>query len=125
MRGFLIRTLISALGLFLAARFVEGIRIEEGLTLLLAAVLLGLANGLVRPIVLVLTFPITIVTLGLFLFVVNAAMLYLVAWLLAGFTIDSLWSAFLGWLVVGLTSWVASSFVGPRGQIEIIEVRRR
>jgi putative membrane protein len=124
MRGFVIRTLISALGLWLAARFVDGIHIEEDWTLLLAAVLLGVANAVVRPIVLVLTFPITIVTLGLFIFVVNAAMLYLVAWLLVGFAVDGWWSALLGWLVVGLTSWVAASFVGPRGQIEILEVRR-
>jgi len=123
-RGFILRTLISALGLWLAARFVDGIRIEPDWTLLLAAVLLGVANAVVRPIVLVLTFPITIVTLGLFLFVVNAAMLYLVSWFLTGFVIDGWWSAFLGWLIVGLTSWVASSFVGPRGYIEIIEVRR-
>ncbi len=68
--------------------------------------------------------PITIVTLGLFVFVINAAMLYLVASLLTGFVIDGWWSAFLGWVVVGLTSWVASSFIGPRGQIEILEVRR-
>lgn len=124
MRGFILRTLISALGLWLAARFVDGIRIEPDWTLLLAALLLGVANAVVRPIVLVLTFPITIVTLGLFLFVVNAAMLYLVSWLLTGFVIDGWWSAFLGWVIVGLTSWVASSFVGPRGYIEIIEVRR-
>ncbi|MDH3686772.1 MAG: phage holin family protein [Myxococcales bacterium] len=124
MRGLILRTLISALGLWLAARFVDGIHIEEDATLLLAAVLLGVANAVVRPIALVLTFPITIVTLGLFVFVINAAMLYLVAWLLTGFVIDGWWSAFLGWVVVGLTSWVASSFVGPRGQIEILEVRR-
>jgi putative membrane protein len=116
--------LISALGLWLAARFVDGIRIEPDWTLLLAAVLLGVANAVVRPIVVVLTFPITIVTLGLFLFVVNAAMLYLVSWLLTGFVIDGWWSAFLGWVIVGLTSWAASSFVGPRGYVEIIEVRR-
>lgn len=124
MRGFVLRTLISALGLWLAARFVDGIRIEPDWTLLLAAVLLGVANAVVRPIVVVLTFPITIVTLGLFLFVVNAAMLYLVSWLLTGFVIDGWWSAFLGWVIVGLTSWAASSFVGPRGYVEIIEVRR-
>jgi len=123
-RGFVLRTLISALGLWLAARFVDGIRIEPDWTLLLAAVLLGVANAVVRPIVVVLTFPITIVTLGLFLFVVNAAMLYLVSWLLTGFVIDGWWSAFLGWVIVGLTSWAASSFVGPRGYVEIIEVRR-
>ncbi len=124
MRGLILRTLISALGLWLAARFVDGIRIEEDATLLLAAVLLGVANAVVRPIALVLTLPITIVTLGLFVFVINAAMLYLVASLLTGFVIDGWWSAFLGWVVVGLTSWVASSFIGPRGQIEILEVRR-
>jgi putative membrane protein len=123
-RGFLVRTLICALGLWLAARFVDGIHIEEDWTLLLAAILLGLANAVVRPIVVVLTFPITLVTLGLFLFVVNAAMLLLVAWMLDGFVVDGWWAAFFGWVIVGLTSWIASSFVGPRGDIEIFEVRR-
>jgi putative membrane protein len=90
-----------------------------------AALLLGLVNAFVRPIAVVLTLPITVVTLGLFLWVVNAGMLGLVAWLLDGFRIAGLGSAMLGSLIVGLTSWVASWYVGPRGRVEVMVVRRR
>lgn len=124
MPGFLIRTLIVALGLALASEIVPGLRIEGGLTLLLAALLLGVANAFVRPILIVLTLPITVITLGLFLLVINAAMLALVASLLKGFTIAGFGAALLGSIVVSITGWIASWFIGPRGRIEILVVRR-
>ena len=85
MRGFLLRSLVSALGLFIAAKLVPSIQFYDEWTLFGAAVLLGVVNAIVRPVLVVLTFPITIVTLGLFLLVVNAAMLGLVARLIDGF----------------------------------------
>jgi putative membrane protein len=85
MAGFLVRTLITALGLWLADAILPGIDIETPGTLILAALLMGLVNALVRPIAIVLTFPITMVTLGLFLLVINAAMFGLVAAFLEGF----------------------------------------
>lgn len=123
MTGFLVRTGISALGLWIAAALIPSIQFVGTGTLLLAALLLGLVNAVVRPLFIVLTFPITLVTLGLFLWVVNAAMLGLVAWLLEGFTVGGFWAAFFGAMVVGFTGWVASWWVGPKGQVEVMVVR--
>jgi putative membrane protein len=124
-RGFVLRTLICAAGLWLAARVLEGMRFDSDLTLLLAAVLLGLVNAVVRPLLVVLTFPITVLTLGLFLLVVNAAMLGLVSWLLDGFVLADFRTALLGSIIVGLTGWFGSWFIGPRGRVEVVAVRRR
>jgi putative membrane protein len=124
MPGFLVRALISAAGLWLASRLVPGFHIEGGATLLLAAFLLGVANGFVRPLLFLLTLPLTIVTLGLFLFVLNAAMVGLVAALLEKFTISGFFPALFGSLVVSVTAWIASSFIGTRGQFEVLVVRR-
>jgi len=126
MKGFLYRLLITALGLWAASTIVPGVSFRSWQTLLLAALLLGIVNAVVRPILLFLTFPITILTLGLFIFVVNGISLALVAWLLPGFMLRGLGAAILGAIVVGLTSWLASAFVGGSGRIERfrrIEVR--
>lgn len=123
--GFVLRMLITALGLWLAASLVPGIAIEGTATLVLAALLLGVVNAFVRPVAVFLTLPITIVTLGLFLWVVNAGMLGLVAWLLDDFRIAGLGAALLGSLVVGFTGWLASWYVGPRGRYEVLVVRER
>jgi putative membrane protein len=114
MQAFLIRLLINALGLWLAATIVPGIVIAGTGTLILAALLMGLVNALVRPVAFVLTLPITIVTLGIFLLVLNAAMFALVAWLLPGFTVSGFWAALFGWLIVCVVSWFASSFIDRR-----------
>ena len=108
----------------LAAAVVPGMEIAGLSTLLVAALLLGLVNAFVRPILLVLAFPITLLSLGLFLLVINAAMLALVAALLEGFALRGFLSALLGAIVVGLTSWVAAWYVGPSGRVEILIVRR-
>jgi putative membrane protein len=125
MIGFLLRLLVSALGLWLAAVLVPGIEVYGAWTLLGAALLLGIVNAVVRPLLVILTFPVTILTLGLFLLVINAAMLGLVAWMFDGFTISGFWAAFFGAIVVGVTGWLASAFIGPRGQLEVIVVRQR
>ncbi|MBW2241485.1 MAG: phage holin family protein [Deltaproteobacteria bacterium] len=122
--GFLLRMAITAFGLWLAARLVPGIQITPDATLALAALLLGFVNAFVRPIAIFLTFPITLVTLGLFLWVVNAGMLGLVAWMLQDFQIASLGAALIGSLVVSLTSWLGSSFIGSSGRYEVMVVRR-
>ena len=99
---FLLRLCISAISLGLAAHLIPGIYVRDWTTLFLAAFLLGLVNAVIKPILVLLTLPITLVTLGLFLLVVNAAMLGLVAWLLPGFAIAGLLPAVLGWLVMAL-----------------------
>lgn len=124
MIGFILRLAISALGLWLASEIVPGIEIVDTGTLVLAALLLGIVNALVRPLLILLTLPITVLTLGLFLLVVNAAMFGLVAALLDGFHVAGFGAALLGSIVVGLTGWVASWYVGPRGRVEVLVVRR-
>jgi putative membrane protein len=125
MNGFLLRLAISAIGLWLASVLVSGVQIDTPWTLIVAALLLGIVNALVRPVVLLLTLPITLVTLGLFILVVNAAMFGLVASLLAGFHLSGFWAALFGALVVSVTSWFGSWFIGPRGRYEVIVVQRR
>jgi len=125
MAGFVLRLLIGALGLWLASELVSGIVIEGAWTLLGAALLLGIVNAIVRPLLVILTLPITVVTLGLFLLVINAATLGLVAWMLENFTITGFWPALFGAIVVSITGWLASYFIGPRGRIEVIVVRHR
>jgi len=125
MRGFFIRMLIIAAGLAAAAWIVPGIRVAGPGTLILAALLLGFVNAFIRPVIILLTLPITILTFGLFLLVVNAAMFGLVAWLLPGFVVSGFLAALFGWLIVVLVSWLASWYIGPRGRYEVIVVKRR
>ena len=124
MPGFVVRALISAAGLWAACRLVPGFTVTGIPTLLLAGLLLGIANGFVRPLVVLLTLPLTILTLGLFLLVVNAMMVALVAALLENFTISGFWAALFGALIVSFVSWIASSFIGPKGRFEVLVVRR-
>ncbi|MGI9225088.1 MAG: phage holin family protein [Woeseiaceae bacterium] len=125
MRGFVLRTLITMLGLFLASTLVPGVSLSGGWTFILAAVFLGLVNGFIRPIAYVLTFPITLLTLGLFVLVLNAAMFGLVAAVLDQFVVTGFWAAVFGALIVSITSTIASWYIGPNGNVEVIVVTRR
>ncbi len=106
--SFLTRLLVTALGLWAAAAIVPGFEIHGFGTLLLAALLFGLVNAIVRPVMVILTLPLTILTLGLFLLVVNGAMLGLVAWMLKDFQISGLFPAILGSLVMSVIAWAVS-----------------
>jgi len=116
---------ISAFALWVASAIVPGMAITGTGTLLAAALLLGLVNAVVRPLALLLTLPFTIVTLGLFVLVVNAAMLGLVAAMLDGFTIAGFGSALLGSLVVSVVGSLVSWNIGPSGRFEVMVVERR
>jgi len=124
MPGFLIRGLIVALGLWLATAWVQGVYIDTPLTLILAGILLGVVNSVVRPIAILLTLPMTIVTLGLFLLVINAGMVGLVAWILPGMHVAGFGAAFWTAMVVSVVSIVGSWFVGPKGKFEVYVKRR-
>lgn len=125
MRGFFVRTLVTAVGLALAAWIVPGITMSGPGTLLLAAFLMGIVNGFLRPVIVILTLPLTIVTFGLFLLVVNAGMFGLVAWMLGGFAVSGFFAALFGWIIVSVFAWLASWYIGPRGSYEVIIVERR
>ena len=101
-----------------------GHRVRSTETLIAAALLLGIVNAFVRPIMVILTLPITLLTLGLFLLVINALMILLVAYFLPGFLVAGFWPAIGAAIVVSLTSWVMSGWIGPRGRIEVVTVRQ-
>ena len=118
MTGFLIRWAVSALALWVTQALLSGIQIQGAATLWIAALLLGFVNAIVRPLLIFVTLPITILTLGLFLLVINAAMLGLVAALLENFTISGFWSALAGAIVISLVSWLVSATIGNSARIE-------
>ena len=104
MTGFILRTAIAAVALWVAVSIVPGLAAQGDRTLILAAIVLGIVNATVRPIAVVLSIPVTIITFGLFLLVVNAAMLSLVAWLVPAFTVAGFGAALLGSLVISIVS---------------------
>jgi len=122
--GFLVRFAITALGLWLAEQWIPSLVFSSPESLLAAALLLGVVNAIVRPLLILLTLPITVLSLGLFLWVINAGMLELVAWLLEGFSIGSFWAALLGAAVVSVTSGFASLTIGSRGRIQVLTIDR-
>src|SRR5207247_11186945 len=116
MKGFVFRLVITGLGLWAAETIVPGVRIDGWGNLVVAALLLGVVNAVIGPIILILTLPLTILTLGLFILVVNGISLALVAWLMPSFSLSGLGAAILGSIVVGLTSWLPSAFARGSGR---------
>ncbi|OGU01837.1 MAG: hypothetical protein A2W29_09530 [Gemmatimonadetes bacterium RBG_16_66_8] len=119
---FLSRIFIGGLGLLVADWLLEGIRFDGPGSLWLAALLLGLVNAIVRPLVVLVTLPLTILSLGFFLLIVNGAMLLLVAALMDGFHVAGLGSAIIAWIIVGLTGVIANAFAGDRPKVEIKKI---
>ena len=117
MLGFFLRWSINLLALVVAGSVIKGIRIESLGTGVIAAGILGIVNAVIRPVVLILTLPINILTLGLFTLLINAAMLMLVSALVPGFMIDSFGAAFLGALITSLVSWGMNLFVSGSGKL--------
>jgi putative membrane protein len=124
MLGFLIRAVIVALGLWLATVWVSGVSIDTPETLLLAGILLGVVNSVIRPIAIVLTLPMTVLTLGLFLLVINAGMVALVAWILPGMHVHGFGAAFWTAILVSIVSMIGSWFVGGKGKVEVFVKKR-
>lgn len=103
--------LINALALLALPYVVPSVRVDSFVAALVAALVLGLVNTLIRPLVVLLTLPATLLTLGLFIFVINGLLFWMVASFLEGFHVAGFWSAVLGAIVYGLISWAASSLV--------------
>ena len=105
------RWLIITAAILLASYFVPGINVDSLFTALIAACVLGLINIFVRPVFVLLTLPLSILTLGIFYFFINAFMLKLVSYFVSGFIVEDFFSAFLGSLIISLVSWLANSFI--------------
>jgi putative membrane protein len=123
--GFLLRVVVNILALVLAASVVPGIRLDGVLPAVAAGLLLGLVNAVVRPVLLILTLPVTLVTLGLFLFVLNGLCLWLVASVVKGFHVAGFWPAVLGAFCVSVVSWVVTALVSDSGKFTVITRRFR
>ena len=124
MRGLLIRWFTTALALWLTSLIVKGIEIDGLSPLFFAAVVLGVFNAILRPLVLVVTFPINLLTLGLFTFVINGAMLKLTGDVVRGFSVHGFWSAVIGALLLSAISFALSLFINDAGHVEYLYVER-
>ena len=122
--GFLLRVVVNALAIMLAASIGPGIRVDGVVPALVGGLLLGLVNAVVRPVLIILTLPITLVTLGLFLLVLNGLCFWLVASIVKGFYVAGFWSAFLGALIVSIVSWIMTALISDSGRVAIITRRR-
>jgi len=124
MKGFFGRFLINLLLLALVAWMFEGITVENAFALVFAGIILGLLNAFLRPILVLLTLPLTIVTIGLFIFVINALLLMMTSAMVKGFDISSFWVALFAALVYSALSFIATMFLSDSGRIEVIHFRR-
>ena len=123
MIAFLVRVLVNTMAIALAASVIPGVQLDGVVPALAAGLLLGFINALVRPVLLILTLPITFVTLGLFILVVNGACFWFVGWLIDGFRVSGFWAALGGALVVSAVSWALTALVNERGKIVVITRR--
>jgi putative membrane protein len=115
--GFVTRVLVNAGAILLAAHLVSGLSVSSLTTALVAGLVLGVINAIVRPILVFLTLPLTLLTLGLFLLVLNAFCLWLTSVFVPGFTVYGFWAAFLGALIVSFVSWILTAFLSDSGRV--------
>ena len=125
MNGLLIRWLLLTISIIVTSYLVDGIHVTSFFAAFFAAAVLGILNALFRPILIVITLPINILTLGLFTFVINALLLKMASGVVPGFYVEGFWSAVFGSLIISLVSWMLNSFVNERGRIRYIDLKKR
>ena len=125
MRGLLIRWMIQTLAIMAAAWLIDGIEIHGLGSALIAAAVLGVLNALLRPLLILFTLPLTILSLGLFTFVINAVLLLMTSGVSRGFVVHGFWSAVAGSLIISLVSWLINSMINDQGKVEVIDMHRR
>ncbi|MDQ1333389.1 MAG: putative rane protein [Thermodesulfobacteriota bacterium] len=123
--GLLVRWLILTAAITVASYLIKGIEVSGFFSALFAAAILGVLNVFFRPILLILTLPINILTLGLFTFVINAILLKMASGVISGFEVHGFWSAVWGALIISLVNWLLSSFITDRGTVGYTDLRRR
>ena len=116
---FLLAWAITALSLWVASHIFSGLKFDSTSSLIVSALLLGLANAIVKPLLIVLTLPLTLLTFGLFVLIINALMILLVAWLVKGFKVSSFWTAFFASIFISLLSIVIGTLVGDSPETTI------
>jgi putative membrane protein len=119
--GLLLRWLILTSGIIIASYLLEGIHVSGFVPAFFAAALLGILNALFRPVLILLTLPINILSLGLFTFIINALMLMMVSGVVSGFEVHGFWTAVFGSLIISIISWLLNSFISDRGRVERLD----
>lgn len=122
MKGIILRWLVLTLAIVIAAYIFPGIHVRSFGSAILSALVLGILNAFFRPILIILTLPINILTLGLFTFVINAFLLMMTSGVIGGLIVSGFGSALLGSLIISIVSWLLSSFINDRGRIGSIQV---
>lgn len=125
MRGIALRWLTLTGAILLASYMLEGIRVSGFMSAVGAAAILGILNAFFRPIALILTLPINILSLGLFTFVINAVMLKMASGVIGGFEVNGFWPAVFGALIISLVSWLLNMFINDRGEVDVIDLRHK
>lgn len=123
MNGIFLRWLILTVAIIVTSYLLSGIQVSGFFPAFFAAAILGILNAFFRPLLLLLTLPLNILTLGLFTFVINAIMLMMASGVISGFEVHGFWSAVLGSLLISLISWFLTSFVGKRGTVDYIDLK--
>ena len=125
MKGIFIRWLILTAAIMVASYVIDGIQVKGFFTALFAAAILGILNAFFRPILIILTLPINILSLGLFTFIINAMLLKMASGVISGFEVYGFWSAIFGSLLISLVSWALSSFINEQGRMEYIDLKKK
>ena len=125
MKGIFLRWIILTIAVIIASYLLEGIHVSGFFSALFAAALLGILNAIFRPILIILTLPINILSLGLFTFVINAVLLMMVSGVISGFEIKGFWSAVFGSLLISIVSWLLNSFIGEGGKVKYIDLKHK
>jgi putative membrane protein len=125
MRGLALRWLTLTFAIVLASYLLDGIQVSGFFSALGAAAILGILNAFFRPIALILTLPINILSFGLFTFVINAVMLKMASGVISGFEVHGFWTAVFGSLIISAVSFILNTFVGESGQVDVIDLKRK
>ena len=125
MKGILIRWLILTVAILSAAYLLDGMEVRGFISAFFAAAVLGILNAVLRPVLIILTLPLNILSLGLFTFVINAFLLKMASGVIPGFEVHGFWPALSGSLIISLVSWLLSSLINDRGRVEVIDLKKR
>ncbi|MDL2269638.1 phage holin family protein [Desulfosarcina sp. OttesenSCG-928-A07] len=125
MKGLIVRWFFLTVSILSASYLVGGIHVASFWSAILAAAVLGFLNAFFRPVLLILTLPLNLLTLGLFTFVINALLLMMVSGVIGGVSVDGFGSALLGSLIISVVSWLLTSFIGGRGTVQYIDLSHK
>jgi putative membrane protein len=125
MKGILVRWLVLTAAIIVASYLLDGIQVKGFFSAFFAAAILGVLNAFFRPILIILTLPINILTLGLFTFIINALLLKMASGVISGFDVRGFWTAVFGSVIISVVSWALNSFISPKGRVEYIDLKKK